>query len=261
MRLLPEFNPGNFSPTEAQAALILERQAEVKQYCNRDTLRSPGFGVYSDSSGHTDIHGVLYAIPMMLAKASMIDKGKNLLDHWHWFRTWLGTPWRLFMGHAYEGLWVSVSARMVSQFYAVDYRGSLLAGTLWIPLRVRSMATFNIISNVEALFWLGESQGVLPHENHPLGTLVNLPRDVSVAAGGLLHLGLHAMFGLPPYTVSMGVPRPTWASLNAAAIGRVFLRPPANVEYRDYSVPVIATDANGETSEVVWTVTVTPVSG
>ena len=255
-RSLPAYNPANFAPSLEQAATIKVRQKIVRDFC-LDTFRSPGFARHSDSGNIRTVQGLTYQRPLMLAKAAMINLGRNVMDFWPYFAVELGLPWDIWAWEIHGPSWTGTGSLMASVFCRTDLQGTLLSGGRWTPRRVATMDGFGIIESEDALFWIGEMGGTLSHVEHPHGTLVQIPKTPDIVAGTLLTLEPEAVFGKPPYTFSMGAPRPTWATLNSAATGRVFLQPPVGTSVGEYEVPVIMTDANGESDTATWTVTVT----
>ena len=257
-RTLTDYNPSNFAPTEDQAAVIAANQQLVRDFCI-DTFRSPGFARHSDPGNIRTVQGLTYQRPLMLAKAAMTNRGRNLVNFWPYFAVELELPWEIWAWEIHGPSWTGTGSLMASVFCRTNMKGTLLSGGQWTPNRVEGMDGFGIIESEEALYWIGEMGGTLSHVEHPHGTLVSLPHPFTVAAGGRKIVTPDVLFGTPPYTILLGVPRPTWATINSAAIGKVFLAPPRDVVPKDYSVPVIVTDANDEEATATYTVTVTAI--
>ena len=255
-RVLTDYNPSNFAPTEGQAATIAAYQKLVRDFCI-ETFRSPGFARHSDPGNIRTVPGLTYQRPLMLAKAAMTNRGRNLVNFWPYFAVELELPWEIWAWEIHSPSWTSTGSLMASVFCRTNLKGTILSGGRWTPMRVAGMENFGSIESEEALFWVGEMGGTLSHIEHPHGTLVNLPHPVTVAAGAQKIVTPDVLFGTPPYTISLGTPRPTWATLNSAAIGKVFLSPPTATRPREFDVPVIVTDANDEAETAIWTVTVT----
>ena len=257
MRTLADYNPANFAPTAEQVVTIKARQKQVIAIC-RQTFRSTGFNLHAAPGVPGTFPGVIYERPLMIAKAAMINAGRNLLNHWTDFEIEMAIPWRIHADMMHVPLWIAIGSRMEGQFYRTDMDGTLLSAGLWVPEETE-MDTFRggVISSSDVLNWLGEFGGEMPHVAHPHGTLRARPMSISIAAGAIMFVTPKAVFGKAPYTVGLGVPRPTWARVNSAAIGQIYLRPPSNTAAREYAVPVIVTDANDESDTATWTVTVT----
>ena len=254
-RALTDYNPSNFAPTEDQAAVIAANQQLVRDFCI-DTFRSPGFARHSDPGNIRTVPGLTYQRPLMLAKAAMTNRGRNLVNFWPYFAVELQLPWEIWAWEIHGPSWTGTGSLMASVFCRTNLQGTLLSGGLWTPERVAGMDAFGSIESEDALFWIGEMGGTLSHIEHPHGTLVNLPHPAKVAVGGQKIVTPDVLFGTPPYTISLGTPRPPWATLNSAAFGKVFLSPRLTTALGVYDVPVIVTDANDEAETAVWKVTV-----
>ena len=258
MRIPANFqDPPSFTPTASQQATIAARQLQVRQHI-KSMFDDTDFRLLADPGTRRSQGGVLYVIPMMLGKAALRSSGRNVLDHWHYFRVWMQTSWRRFLWESYMAEWMSVATEMESTFYTINFDGTLLSGGLWTPMRVPEIAGFRDVDEDEVLYRLHVIGGTSEHEDlHARGTLIQIPQTVEVVANRHLIVAPEILFGKPPYSTSLGAPRPTWVSLNAAAYGSVFLQPPANIAQKDYDVPVIVTDATGEADTATWIVTVT----
>ena len=221
-------------------------------------MRDPAYARHTDAGTPGSEVGACYFFPIMMAKAALINAGEDILKFWPFFRVNMGvdSP-RHFLANAHPGHFRSVGTRFAGDFYVLNFAGELYSNGLWTCDRVPGMAGFSSYENAEALLWLGEIGGTMHHEQHPHGTLVHIPKPLAIVAGNLLTIEPEAHFGKPPYTASLGTPRPTWATLNSAATGRVFLRPPVGLTPGEYNVPVIVTDANNESETATWTITVT----
>ena len=172
----------------------------------------------------------------------------------------MGIPWRVRMWESDIAQWGAIGGRMESYFYRTDMRGNLLSGGLWVPERVRAMDSFGVvIAEDEALRWIGESGGELPHVAHPHGTLINLPRSEEVRAGETIGVDADAVFEEAPYELTLGAEHPAWVGLPSAS-PRIRIHPGASVVPGIYTFPTVVTDANLETSEATWTITVTPAA-
>ena len=136
----------------------------------------------------------------------MINLGRNVMDFWPYFAVELGLPWDIWAWEIHGPSWTGTGSLMASVFCRTDLQGTLLSGGRWTPRRVATMDGFGIIESEDALFWIGEMGGTLSHVEHPHGTLVQIPKTLEVAAGALLNVEPEAVFGKPPYTVSLGVP-------------------------------------------------------
>ena len=258
MRTLPEYNPASVTLTEAQAKLVASRQKKVREWASAQ-FSDPSFIVHSTPGTFSSMHGVLYQFVVMMAKAAQINLGRNVLNHWVYFKVEMQIPWQHRFDLSQQTRWAnsSVASMMNSRFHRTDMSGDLLSMGKWIPSVVDGMDGFSIISDEDALHWLHATSGQMPHIEHPLGTLAQIPKTLSIVAGTRETVEPEALFGKAPYVVSLGTPKPTWATINSAAMGSVFLLPPVGERPREYDVPVIVTDANDETDTAIWKVTVT----
>ena len=246
----------HLEPTADNATIVNARRVRVREFCH-GMLRDPLFAAYISADTRRSKPGVLCAIPLMIAKAAMAERGRNLIDHWHYFQVWFGVSWRVWYWEAHTPQWMAIGTLMSSTLYNIDFDGDLLSGGQWTPVRAEGVNRFGTISDEEALYWIGEIGGPLHYVDHPHGTLIHFPQTLTVPAGELLTVTPKAVFGKPPYSISLGTPRPTWATLSIAATNRVSLRPPAATVPKEYKVPVIVTDATGEAVEAIYKVTVT----
>ena len=255
MRTLVIPNPANFMPTEAEATIISERQMEIKRWAS-ERYRDPGFIAHADPTSNRSMKGIVYHYPLMMAKAAMINAGRNVLNHWVYFEIEMMIPWQLHIDMSFDSLWMSVASRMDSLFHRTDMRGSMLSQGAWIPQPVREIDRFGLISSRDALHWLGVTSGHMPHVSHPLGTLRVLPAVETVAAGDRLNISVDAVFGQPPYTPTLHGARPSWVTLDSANKA-IKLDPPADATIGESSFKVRVTDAVPQNATATWTVTVT----
>ena len=241
MRHLTEYNPGNFVPTESELVTIKSRQREVIEYC-RFSIKSKGFDLHTSIDVRNSMGGVAYVRILMLAKAAMINKGRNVLNHWTYFKAEILIPWRIHYWESDELQWGSMGTRMESTFVRTDTRGNLISKGLWTPELVRDIDRFGIIEDANVLYWIGEIGGELPHEAHPENTLIVFPRTETVAVDKVISIGADVIFGKPPYILTLGVDRPSWVTLNNL-INEVRITPTRLVILGDYIVSLIITDA------------------
>ena len=256
-RAIPEYNFSGFAPTTAQAATIKDRQALVRRWA-QGFMRDPAYARHTDAGTPGSDIGACYFFPIMMAKASIINLGEDLLQFWPFFRANMAvdSP-RHFLANASPAHFASIGTRFSSTFYVINFTGEITSSGLWTADRVPGMTGFGVYENAEALLWLGEIGGTMHHEQHPHGTLIHLPEILTMEAGAIVNREPQVLFGRPPYTLRLGAPRPTWVQLNSAAVGHVFLQPPAIVVPREYEAAVVITDANNERDTATWIITVT----
>ena len=256
-RAIPEHNFSAFTPTTAQVATIKERQSQVRRWA-QGFMRDPAYSRHTDAGTPGSDIGACYSFPIMMAKASIINLGEQLLEFWPFFRANMAvdSP-RHFLANVSPAHFASIGTRFSSTFYVINFAGELTSNGLWTADRVPGTVGFGVYEEAEALLWLGEIGGTMHHEQHPHGTLIHIPKIITMEANDILVVDPETYFGMPPYTVSLGAPRPTWVTLNSAAVGRVLLQPPATTVLQEYEAALIMTDANDESDTATWRITVT----
>ena len=195
------FNPENFSPSEAEVKTIATRQAFVRRVC-REMMTDERFVLHSDPTNRRSLHGALYVLPIMWAKAAIIDNGWNVLNRWHDFEVEIALPWGVRFWNSSASMWAAIGTRMEGEFYATNTESTLLAPDRWTPTRITEMHGFTVIPEDEALYWIGEIGGEPPHIGHPEGTLRLRGEILTVAAGETLMYIVTPSLGKSPYTIT-----------------------------------------------------------
>ena len=242
LRTPATFNPGSFTPSEAEAKTIATRQAFVRRVC-REMMADERFVLHGDPTNRRSLHGALYVLPIMWAKAAIIDNGWNVLHQWHWFEVEMALPWGVRFWNSSAAMWASVGTLLESQFHATDTDGTLLSGGLWAPVRVTEMRSFAAIPEDEALYWIGEIGGEPPHIEHPEGTLRMQDQVLTVVAGATLMHALEAYLGKPPYRFAPEG-APLWVRTAGA---RLTADPPASTRASRVTFTVACSDAVPQT--------------
>ena len=190
----------------------------------------------------------------MLAKAAMVNAGRNLINHWGRFQVEMAIPWRSRMWESYDVAWSQVGTMMDTVFHRTDFGGTEVSGWLWTPVSMLDvMDGFSVIGEDEALHWIGETGGQMPHVDHPHGTLVTFPKELRMEVGTTERVDHETYLGTPPYVLTLGPGRPAWATLDSAT-NQVVLSPSAGTTARKGTVPLVVTDANGEEATAALTV-------
>ena len=151
---------------------------------------------------------------------------------------------------------------MTNSLYIPNFEGSRISDGRWTPESVAAHIgsasirnPMTTISHQEAIFWFRGIGGKVHHEQHPVNTLLILPKIILATCGSLYRVGPTIRFGTAPYTFTLGVGRPSWVSLDS--VRKVAsIRPTDSVEPGEYTLPVQVDDAANQTDTSNWTITV-----
>lgn len=141
--------------TTAQEKLIQDRQITVWQWLNWQ-VEAPGYSLVLASPEDTDRAKVMFLRDIMLAKASIHNDGRNLLDatKWGYFEEAFKYPATVFYDKMDLTAWTAVLTgenAITKRFYAINTTPT----DAWTPTLKTDIDSFGTVSVREALRKVG----------------------------------------------------------------------------------------------------------